>query len=385
MIKILLLLMISLTLSINAEAKHKKQPKVNNIIYMIGDGMGLCHVSMMQLEGKYAPTAFDKAQNIALIKTHSSNNRVTDSAAAGTALACGYKTNNSTLGQTPDGTHVESIMAKAEKQNYASGLVVTCYLQHATPAAFYAHVKSRGENDEITKWFYKSDIDVAFGGGMKYFKRVIENENKDFNKEIAKMGYTLHTDMKDIKSAPSEGKVLGVYGDGYLPYARTGERDNYLAEATAKSLAILTNNVKNQKKKGFVLMVEGSLIDGESHSRNPEGILAETRDFANAIDVAMKYADNHPGTLVVICADHETGGLSIPSNKTDFTLPESGIGYAFGTSSHTATMVPVYLYGTGAEAINGIMENSDLSWKLQELLGVGNRAKDTAATEAQKK
>ena len=135
--KILLLLMISLTLSINAEAKHKKQPKVNNIIYMIGDGMGLCHVSMMQLEGKYAPTAFDKAQNIALIKTHSSNNRVTDSAAAGTALACGYKTNNSTLGQTPDGTHVESIMAKAEKQNYASGWLLpaicsTQLQQHST-------------------------------------------------------------------------------------------------------------------------------------------------------------------------------------------------------------------------------------------------------------
>lgn len=371
--KILLLLAVALTLSYSVEAKKTKQPKVNNIIYMIGDGMGLCHVSMMQLEGKYAPTSFDAAQNIALIKTYSSNNRVTDSAAAGTALATGFKTNNSTLGQTPDGTHRESIITKAEKQGWASGLVVTCYLQHATPAAFYAHVKSRGENDEITKWFYKSDIDVAFGGGMKYFKRVIENEGKDFNKEIANMGYTLHTDMKNIKSAPSEGKVLGIYADGYLPYAKSGERGEYLAEATEKALEILTNNVKNQKKKGFVLMVEGSLIDGESHSRNPKGILEETRDFSNAIKVAMDYADTHPGTLVVICADHETGGLSIPSNKTDFTLPESGIGYAFGTSSHTATMIPVYLYGTGAESINGIMENTDLSWKLQELLGVGNK------------
>ena len=382
--KILLLLALSLTLSYSADAKRPKQPKVNNIIYMIGDGMGLGHISMLQLENKYAPTTFDAAQNIALIKTYSANNRVTDSAAAGTALACGYKTNNSTLGQTPDGTHIESIIAKAEKQNYASGLVVTCYLQHATPAAFYAHVKSRGENDEITKWFYKSDIDVAFGGGMKYFKRVIEAEKKDFNKEIANMGYTLHTDLKDIKSAPSVGKVLGVFADGYMPSAVSGDRGNYLAEATEKALEILTNNVKNQKKKGFVLMVEGSLIDGESHSRNPKGILAETRDFENAVSVAMKYADAHPGTLVVVCADHETGGLSIPSNKTDFTLPESGIGYAFGTSSHTASLIPVYLYGAGAESINGIMENTDLSWKLQELLGVGNRAAETAAKEQKK-
>ena len=96
-------------------------------------------------------------------------------------------------------------------------------------------------------------------------------------------------------------------------------------------------------------------------------------DFDKAIKVAMDYADNHPGTLVVVVADHETGGLSIPSNKTDFTLPESGIGYNFGTGSHTAALIPVYLYGTGAEQVNGIMENTDLSWKLQQLLGVGEK------------
>ena len=379
--KFLLFLLISLTLSSNVEAKREKAPKINNIIYMIGDGMGLAQVSMVQMEGKYAPTSFDKAQNIALIKTYSLNNRVTDSAAAGTALATGYKTNNSMLGMTPDGTIVESIITKAQKQNYAAGLVVTCYLQHATPAAFYAHVKSRGENDNITDWFYKSGIDVAFGGGMKYFKRHFTNQNKDFNEGIKALGYQLHTDLKNVKSAPSEGKVLGIYAESDLPLARTGERGEYLAEATAKSLEILTNNVKNNKKKGFVLMVEGSKIDGEGHSRNPQGILAETRDFGNAVKVAMDYADTHPGTLVVVCSDHETGGMAIPSNKTDFTLPESGISYAFGTSSHTATMVPVYLYGTGAECINGIMENSDLSWKLQELLGVGHHSEKDATTQ----
>ena len=374
--KRLFLFLVLACLSLNGvEAKSPKNEKVNNIIFMIGDGMGLGHVSMLQLEGKYQPTAFDRAQNIALIKTYSVNNRVTDSAAAGTALATGHKTNNSTLGQLPDGTPLESITTKAKNKNYGTGIVVTCYVQHATPAAFYANVESRSDNDGICDDFTKRDYDVMFGGGLRYFKQYYEKRNKDYNKELAALGYSLHTDLSKLGSIPSEGKVLGLFADGDLPAATSGKRDGYLANATQKALDILTNNAKKNKNKGFVLMVEGSKIDGESHSRNPQGILAETRDFAAAVDVAMNYADTHPGTLVVVTADHETGGMSIPSNKTDFTLPESGIGYAFGTSSHTATMVPVYLYGAGANSINGIMENSELGQKLQEILGVKEQKK----------
>lgn len=374
--KRLFLFLVLACLSLNGvEAKSPKNEKVNNIIFMIGDGMGLGHVSMLQLEGKYQPTAFDRAQNIALIKTYSVNNRVTDSAAAGTALATGHKTNNSTLGQLPDGTPLESITTKAKNKNYGTGIVVTCYVQHATPAAFYANVESRSDNDGICDDFTKRDYDVMFGGGLRYFKQYYEKRNKDYNKELAALGYSLHTDLSKLGSIPSEGKVLGLFADGDLPAATSGKRDGYLANATQKALDILTNNAKKNKNKGFVLMVEGSKIDGESHSRNPQGILAETRDFAAAVDVAMNYADTHPGTLVVVTADHETGGMSIPSNKTDFTLPESGIGYAFGTSSHTATMVPVYLYGAGADSINGIMENSELGQKLQEILGVKEQKK----------
>ena len=123
--KLFLFALLSLTALYSVEAKKPKQPKVNNIIYMIGDGMGLAHVSMLQIEQKYAPSAFDRAQNIALTKTYSLNNRVTDSAASGTALATGYKTNNSTLGLTPEGVRVESIITKAEKNDFATGIVVS--------------------------------------------------------------------------------------------------------------------------------------------------------------------------------------------------------------------------------------------------------------------
>ena len=373
--KLFLLFFVAIFACNSIEAKSPKNEKINNIIYMIGDGMGLCHVSMMQLEGKYQPTAFDRAQNIALIKTHSLNNRVTDSAAAGTALATGYKTNNSIVAQLPDGTELESITTKAQKNNFATGIVVSCYIQHATPATFFASEKSRNNTENICADFTTRDYDVVFGGGLKYFKEYFSKQNKDCNKELEALGYTLYTDLNSLGSIPAEGKALGLFADGDLPSAKSGKRGEYLANATQKALDILTNNTKKNKKKGFVLMVEGSKIDGESHSRNPEGILAETRDFANAITVAMNYADTHPGTLVVVVSDHETGGLTIPSNKTDFTLPESGIGYAFGTSSHTATMVPVYLYGTGANLIEGIMENNELGQKVQEILGLAEQNK----------
>ncbi len=369
--KLFLLVALACIAAQPSEAKNPKQPKVNNIIYMIGDGMGLTHVSMLELENKYAPTSFDRADNIALTRTYSANNRVTDSAASGTALATGYKTNNGWLGMTPDGTSVESIIAKAEKQNFATGLVATYAIQHATPAAFYAHVKSRGDYANITKQFMESNIDLALGGGYKHFDDVFKAQGKNYVEELTNKGYKVCKTWDEI-SKQTSGQVFGLLHGDNMP-AVEKRQPGFLADATAKALEILTNNVKSEKRKGFVLMVEGSQIDGRSHSKDVSGILAEMRDFDKAIKVAMDYADNLPGTLVVVVADHETGGLSIPSNKTDFTLPESGIGYNFGTGSHTAALIPVYLYGTGAEQVNGIMENTDLSWKLQQLLGVGKK------------
>lgn len=346
----------------------EKEPEVKNIIIMIGDGMGLAQASLTQIENKFAPTAFDRAQNVALQKTYSANNRVTDSAASGTALATGYKTDNGTLGQTPDGTHVESIMTKGERAGYASGIVVTCYVNHATPAAFYAHRKSRNDNDGIVADFMASDLDVLFGGGSRFFDEYFTKQNKNYVGELKAKGYNYLSEQSQMADV-TEGNVVGLFAETNIPLMRHG-RGDYLPTATAKALEILTNNVEKNGQKGFVLMVEGSQIDGEGHGNNIEGVLAETRDFANAMDVAMDYADAHPGTLVVVTGDHETGGLTIPSNKTDFTLPESGISYGFSTTGHTGVMLPIYLYGTGADRINGIMENSELSQILQGIIGV---------------
>ena len=366
---LLVVWMAALTADLSAKSgpgpKKSGKCAVKNAIYMIGDGMGLSQVSMMMLENGYRPTAFDRSGNIALIKTYSANNRVTDSAAAGTALASGNKTDNGMLGMGPDGQVFKSIMERAKEEGYQTGLVVTVYLQHATPGAFFAHVPSRGDLDVISEQFVESGVDVALGGGKKFLQEG-QKDGKPLIDALKTKDYRVVYDMNELNGV-DRGKVVGLFADEYMPTVMKGRDENYLCNATKKALEILSNNAAGSKK-GFMVMIEGSQIDSEGHANNAEGILAETRDFERAVGAAMDFADTHPGTLVVVTADHETSGLSITSNKTDFTLSESGIGYQFGTTGHTGTLVPVYLYGACADRINGIMDNTDLPKEIAALM-----------------
>lgn len=336
---------------------------VRNVIYMIGDGMGLAHVSMLAVEGGYAPTAFDRAQGIALISTYSANNRVTDSAAAGTALACGSKTNNGTLGLDPRGGRLQSVIEWAVAEGMTAGIAVKCHLQHATPAAFYAHVPDRGDEKAITRDLLASNIDVLIGAGRRLEKE--SSEGGSYRDAFGRRGYAVAGSLEEAEPVRA-GRLLCAVTDENIP--KTIRREDYLRCATQKALEILSHNA-DSVGRGFVLMVEGSLIDGASHGNDAEKILAEMRDFERAVAAAMDFADRTPGTLVVVTADHETGGLAIPSCDGDFTRSESGIRYVFGSKSHTATYVPVYLYGTGAGRIAGIMDNTQLARRVMALLG----------------
>ena len=345
---------ILIALTALATAFSTEAQEVKNIIYLIGDGMGLASVSMMQLNNGYQPTIFDQADNIALQKSYSLDNRVTDSAASGTALATGFKTNNTMLGQLPDGTHVQSLMELATERGMATGLVVTTYLQHATPGAFYAHVPSRHEYTKISEQLLRSDVDIAIGGGMAFFKELYGDYN-EAAKAISKSGFTL---IEDLDNEVNSERILALLADKEIE-----DRTGYLAKATAKAIDHLDNN-----DNGFVLMVEGSLIDGMGHGNNAEGQRAEMLDFMGAIEVAVAYAKLHTDTIVVVTADHGTGGLSIISGNADFNLSEQGVEYHWATRGHSGEMVPIYLYGTGAELINGIMENAELGMQLKELI-----------------
>ncbi|MBE6181580.1 MAG: alkaline phosphatase [Rikenellaceae bacterium] len=361
----LLFILIGLLFVLPTHGRKREKEEIRNVILLIGDGMGLAHVSMLQIAEKYAPTAFDRAHNTALIVTRSANNRVTDSSAAGTAIATGHKTNNSVVGLSPSGERLTSMMEMARDAGRPTGLVVTCHLQHATPAAFYAHVKHRNKTKEITQDLLRSNFDVLIGGGRKYLREE-SPEGGSYLEAFQKRGYQVVDTLPAAKKIRS-GRLLCVAAEKMLPRAKG--RGDFLPQATKKALEILSANAKSAKK-GFLVMIEGSQIDHAAHANNEERILAEMHDFAATINVAMDFADRNSGTLVIVAADHETGGLAIPAKKADFTLAENGLNCIFATKGHSATMVPVFLYGTGAERIHGVMDNTQLGKRIMELLGL---------------
>lgn len=351
---------------IEANARKKNsQPKIKNVIMLIGDGMGVAHISALMLEERYQPINMDRAEAAALIKTHSANNRVTDSAAAGTALATGTKTGNHYIGMTMEGDTLLSLITRAERRGMQTAEVVTCYLTHATPAAFYAHTPDRSRYEDIAVQFLTSGIDVAFAGGRRDF--AARKDGRNLIPELEKAGYTVVNSLDEAKDI-ERGRVVGLCADGHLPLA-IKNRGDFLPDATTKALEILTANCKKDKC-GFFMMVEGSQIDFAGHNTDAQQIYTEMKDFDKTVGIAFDYADQHEGTLVVVCADHETGGLSLPSSKTDFTLAESGVEYRYGTTSHSATMIPALFYGTGAKEFAGIMDNTELSRRIAELLGL---------------
>lgn len=358
-----LFLALCVSLAAACGCPSEREPEVRNVVYMIGDGMGLAQVSMLQIAENYRPTAFDRAQGIALIATRSANNRVTDSAAAGTALSCGCKTNNTWLGLDTAGQRLVPITECAQRQGMRTGLVVTSYLHHATPAAFYAHVADRDDAAAIVSDMAASKIDLLIGGGRSALSEQLPEGGTRFDGFRAE-GYRIAVEPGQIDTLSGLPAVAAV-ADKHLPAA--AERGDYLPKATRKALELLSAD----NGRGFFLMVEGSQIDMACHGNDGPRVLDEMRDFERAVAAAMDFADSHPGTLVIVTADHETGGLTLPSGDADFTLPESGVRTEFSTGGHSASIVPVYLYGTGAGRIHGLMDNTELANCIKRIIADG--------------
>jgi alkaline phosphatase len=343
-------------------------PRVQNIILMVGDGMGLAQISAFMLSRDYQPVNMERTTVGGFVKTYSANNRVTDSAAGGTAYSTGQKTNNGYLGVDPAGTPLETILEKAEKAGLATGLVSTINIQHATPGAFYAHTPNRNDYSGIALGLLDAGVDVAIGGGLKYMTE--REDGRNLMDELRAKGYTMTDNLAGLDGVTS-GQAMALYDEGDIPkYLREGRDPMMLAKGAAKALEILTANSAANPSKGFFLMVEGSWIDSAGHGNDSEMLMGEMIDFDNAVGVALDYADAHPETLVIVLADHETGGLTLPSGRENFLLPDSGVEFRWSTGGHTATMIPMMSYGAHAAQMGGIMENTEVNHKMVRLLGL---------------
>lgn len=333
-------------------AEQRTDPQVKNVILMIGDGMGVSKV-YAGLTANKGSLHLEQSHFVGFSKTYSANSYITDSAAGGTAIACGTKTNNGAIGVDTEGNPVKSILEYAAENSLSTGVVASCAITHATPASFVAHQPKRGMQEEIAVDFVNSDITVFIGGGKKYFDARSDGEN--LLDKLEANGFQVALTMDDVKKATS-GKLAGLVADEHpAPYPERGE---FLPESVQAAINLLEDN-----DKGFFLMVEGSQIDWAGHANDTDGTVNEMLDFDRAIKVAFDYADQDPNTLVIITADHETGGMAL----TGGDLSTGEVEATYGTKGHTAVMVPVFAYGAGAIEFAGIYENTDILDKILKL------------------
>ena len=366
------------------------EPKVKNVIYLIGDGMGFGAVTSLLLS-EDEMTGFEQASVIGLSETCSANNYVTDSAAGGTALATGTRTNNGFVGADPEGNQLTSVLRKAQAMGKKTGIVVNTTLTEATPAAFYAGVTSRKMVFDIAKQFTESNVDVAIGGGLDHF--IARPDSLDLTATLIEKGYDVFLNWETVLGTDSE-KFVGILplydlhrreeNNGTASAAEgqevclaaqlaslnedvnathLSEPTVYLEKATVKALDILSRN----NKDGFFLMIESAIIDGYGHNNDSDGMIVEMKEFNRTLQNMIDYVNNNPETLLVVTADHETGGTGVYYNGHN-PGNEGPVKLKFSTSGHTGTIVPIFAYGPGAENFAGLMKNIDVPKKIEALM-----------------
>ncbi|MFW9849113.1 MAG: alkaline phosphatase [Candidatus Thorarchaeota archaeon] len=341
-----------------------------SIILMIGDGMGYEHVKMARWVevGKDANLTLETLPYAFSVETYSASDEITDSAAAATAMATGVKTDNGMLSIAPNGTELQTILEMAQSNGKATGLVTTTPIQHATPAGFMIHSTSRDDYPYISQQIVEnSGVDVLMGGGSELFS----SQQIDFM--VAK-GYSF-ADDKTTLGAINSDMILGLFAASNMDYEQ--DRDinltPSLAEMTDKALGTLS-----QDQEGFFLMVEGGRIDHAGHDFNKVNDALETIEFDKAVAVALDFVQAHSNTILIVTADHETGGLMITGDSLSGDLPSdentelenrairiaraNSINVTYTAGYHTDSNVPLFIYGDVFEqyAIDDVIDNTQI-------------------------
>ncbi len=316
--------------NIQLEASHKSP---QNIIILVGDGMGAEHMGAAWMVNKGA-LYMTQLPVAAHVNTLNSEGQITDSAAASTAFATGEKTRNGRIGMNAQGDKLSSIATHARKRGMKTGLVVTKPITDATPAGFYASVLKRGDTKSIASQLLHAEMSVLIGSGRRDF-------TPDQLDELE-------------KNTP----VLKWLADGNAPYASL--RDSVLEESAASALDYLGQNSPD----GFFLMIEGSHIDLAGHANDGKVSVEETLDFDRTVGVVMKWAAQHPNTLVLVFADHSTGGLSLVGGSAQTGTAK----VRFSTGNHNGAFIPLMAGGAGSLLFAGTMENTDIFTRLAQLI-----------------
>ncbi len=330
-----------------------------NVILLIGDGMGLSQLSTAYYYGKSSPN-FSRFPVVGFITTSSCSDKITDSAAGATAFSTGKKTRNQRVGYGHDGKRNENLISYFARKGKSTGLAVTSSITHATPAAFYAYQNNRFKENEIARQLADSELTYFAGGGGRYF----DFSDRD---ELKARGFSLFTDSLQPFEGVKDVTRLGFFMDeGSLPRMDEG-RGNYLRNASNLAMQYLSQN-----EKGFFLMIEGSQIDWAGHANNSNVLIAEVLDFDEVVGAALDFAEKDGNTLVIVTADHETGGYTLAPGEKEVPFqgkqPDyNSINPKFSTGGHTAALVPVLAYGPGAEEFSGIYPNIRIHEKIKKL------------------
>lgn len=336
---------------------HKITPptgkKIRNIILMIGDGMSLMHI-YSAWTANHGKLWIENCQATGLSKTYCANRLITDSGAGGTAMATGHKTNYHSVGVDTAGKPLPTLVDLAKSKGMSTGIAVTCRLWDATPADFCCHNSDRDQEEDIIADYVTCGADYVVGGGAQKFEN--REDGRNIFKELEAKGYQVAHSWEECKRITS-GKIFAVTDSVDTPLP--AERGDRLAQSALKGM-----NLMNQNPKGFFMMIEGSQLDDYGHFNDLNLLMQETHDFDRTIGKVFEWAAKDGETLVVVTADHETGGLTLIGGD----LNKGEIQCKFSTTEHSGVMVPVYAFGPGAEQFTGIYENTDIYKKIKALL-----------------
>jgi len=331
-----------------------------NIVLMIGDGMGLSQISAAMYSN--GGTLFlEEANYIGLIKTNSASSIITDSAAGATAFSTGKKTYNGSINMSVDSLPLNPITKKLHSKKIKTGIISTSSVTHATPACFYGNQSNRyGVNEELAKQFLHSNINVLIGGGEDYFNN--RSDNLNLIDSLKNKNYLIIDSINDY--IPKSTEKLINFCAPKEPVKKAEGRGVFLELAADKGLDVLNTN----NTKGFFLMIEGSQIDWGGHDMDSEYIISEMLDFDNTVKKVIEFAKKDGNTLVLITADHETGGYGITGGDTEKNIIKT----SFLTDDHTATMVPIFAIGPGANNFIGTYHNTELYDKILAAFQIPN-------------